>query len=145
LINPAKIIIEKELSPKNTPKKNNEGSKDIFVNRKIDSEIAKQMIESQSDFTKLITNYKYNIKEICLNDSDNLSPNHIIYNIDTKVIISYSYGRLLRILSNFQLINKDNKLLDVSLSLGKDFVREFLFEKYKQERGSGDKNNTYFE
>lgn len=28
---------------------------------------------------------------------------------------------------------------------GKDFVREFLFEKYKREHANTEKNNTFFE
>ena len=36
------------------------------------------MIDSKSDFKKLITNYKYNIKEFCLEDFYNLTPNHFL-------------------------------------------------------------------
>lgn len=141
LMNQAQIYIDRVLASKVTTKRN--GALGIFVNRKIDSEVANQMIESKSDFKQLITNYKKNIEEVCLNDSDNLSPNHIIYALDTDLIISYSYGRLLRILSNFQMINKDNMLLEVSVSIGKEFVRDFLFETYKRE--NTEKNLTYLD
>lgn len=63
----------------------------------------------------------------------------------TNLIISYSYGRLLRVLSNFQMINKDNKLLDISLSIGKEFVREYLLESYKRETKAKNKNLTFLD
>ena len=143
LMNQAQILIDK-----------NSESKDIniskvktgnFINRKVDSEVIKQMIDSKSDFIKLITNYKYNIKEVCLKDFDNLNPNHILYSMNIKDIISFSYGRLLRVLSNLNLINKDTKLLDVSLSLGKDFVREYLFVSYNREKTENKTKLTYLE
>lgn len=61
MINPAQILIERaEISRKSTSKKNNnnKGSKGIFVNRKIDYEIAKQMIASQSYLKKVNTKIK---------------------------------------------------------------------------------------
>ena len=47
--------------------------------------------------------------------------------METNLIFSYSYGRLLTVLSNFHLINKETKVLNVTLSLGKDLVSEYLF------------------
>ena len=134
LMKQAQILIDKTIASNKTGNtiSNSNEVKVICVNHKIDSKLVKQMIESESDFKKLITNYKYNITEVCLANSK-LSPNHIIYSLETKLIISYSYGRLLRVLSNFQLINNETKLLYVSLSLGKDLVSEYLFFSYKQE------------
>jgi hypothetical protein len=143
LMDQAQIFIEAKLSSKGKNNTISNGSQGIFVNRKIDSEVVKQLIESESDFKKLITNYKYNIKEVCLNDSETLTANHIIYTMDTNIIISYSYGRLMRVLSNFQMINKDNKFLEVAISIGKDFVREYLFARYKVE--NTEKNITFLE
>jgi hypothetical protein len=102
------------------------------------------MIESESDFKKLIQNYKYNIKakKLSFNDSE-LTVDHIINKLDTNQIISYSYGRFLRILSNFQLFNKETKFIDVNTSFGKDLVSEFLYLEYKQEKIA--KNITNFE
>ena len=55
------------------------------------------MIDLKSDFIKIITSNKDNIKEIWLENSDNLNSNHIIHNIDILNIISYLYRRLLRV------------------------------------------------
>jgi DNA-directed RNA polymerase len=136
LMNQAQILIDKTLARHRT------GNKISIFETKFESKLVKQIIDSASDFKKLITNYKTNIKEVCL-DNSNLSPNHIIYSMDTTDIISYSYGRLLRVLSNYPLINKETKLLDVSLSFGKDFISKYLLARYRQE--NTDKNITYLE
>ena len=145
LMNQAQILIDQKLELESKNLKINTGKTGTFINRSVDSEIIKHLKNSQSDFIKLITNYKYNIKEISLEDSDNLLPNYIIYHTDLNEILSYSYGRLMRILSNFKMINKENKLLDVSLSIGKDFVRIFLYLTYSQEKTKNKTKLTYLE
>lgn len=66
LMNQAQILIEKSLANNRTDNtiSNSKEVKSIFVTNKIDSKLVKQMIESESDFIKLITNYKTNIKEV---------------------------------------------------------------------------------
>ena len=141
LMNQAQILMDKTLAKNKTGntisenKSENNKVKGIFVKNKIDHKLVKHFIDSESDFKKLVTNYKsnINIKEVCLNNT-NPSPDHIIYSMETKLIISYSYGRFLRVLSNFQLINNETKLLHVALSLGIELISEYLFLSYKLEK-----------
>ena len=146
LMNQGQILIDETEKLDSQDLNNSNGSRGTFISRSVDTQINHQMIDSMSDFKKLITNYKENIKELCLSDFDNLdslNPNRIIYSMDFKKIMSFSYGRLLRVLANYKLINKDNKLLDVSLSLGMDFVREFLYVSYNKDKDKDkDKGKT---
>ena len=76
-MNQAQILIDKTLANNRTgntisenisENKENKEVKGIFVNNKIESNLVKQMIDSYSNFKKLITNYKSNIKVDCLDN-----------------------------------------------------------------------------
>jgi len=58
--------------------------------------------------------------------------NIILKEIDNPLIISIIYGRLLRIVSNFNRLNLDNKATDVFFDIGKDIVRNFFYSLYSK-------------
>lgn len=148
LMNQAKVFMVDALNGEDKGKEINFSkrykSAGAIISPKIDAEIIRQMFYSKNDFISLINNYKENINEDCLKlkDSDNTKPNDIIKTMDSDFIITCSYGRLLRILSSFNLISKDNKFLDICLSLGKDLVNEYLFLRYKKDK-ENNKNISY--
>jgi DNA-directed RNA polymerase len=144
LMNQAQILLENTLSKNKTGSTiiNSNGVQDLYVNYKIDSKLVQQLIESESDFNKLITNYTSNFTKVGLYNYK-VRPEDIISSLEPKQIISYSYGFLLKVLSNFQLINNKTKLLNVTISLGTVLVYEYLYLIYKQDKTY--KNNTFFE
>ena len=97
--------------------------------------------DSKENFIKLINNYKNNI----LFEDKNLDKlsNKIIFSTNNDYIINISYGRLLRIISNTNMINNSNKTLEVILDLGKELINNYLLNLYKQEKNNFNLN-TFF-
>jgi hypothetical protein len=60
-------------------------------------------------------------------------------------MVSISIGRLLAALSNYQMINKNNKFVDVSEGLGKDLIKQFLFNTYNEKIAKNDLKLSYLE
>lgn len=84
---------------------------------------------SLSDLDKLITNYKNNVE----NSKQYGKEIHLVLtSLDTKLIISYLLGRVLKIISNHNQVNKKTISVNVAIDLAKDLVNYFISNEFKK-------------
>jgi hypothetical protein len=138
----AKKSMDTDLEDKNN--KFRFGEPGYIVSSKEDSSIMEIIIKSKKDFTKLVKNYKINNEDSALG---NKLPKliNVINSIKISYMVSISIGRLLAALSNYQMINKNNKFVDVSEGLGKDLIKQFLFNTYNEKIAKNDLKLSYLE
>ena len=96
---------------------------------KINSYILDYLQKSLIELNKLVENYRLNLSK--LTNLSNLEKIEflIVKGLSNDLIISHLLGRLLRIISNNNLINKNTSSTELALDLG----NSLLFEYYSQE------------
>lgn len=108
---------------------------------KINSDVINIIRNSLVDLDLLVENLK---KKISLQLKQNKNKQflnetfELLNNIDNKTLISYLLGRLLRIISNNNLLNNNTFCSNVSIDLSKDLVNFYILNEYKKNK---DKNS----
>lgn len=104
---------------------------------KINPLVLEYLKGSINDLENLIDNYRSNIKIIDKKKKDNLEivESLLLNNLNNRNIISQLLGRLLRIISNNNLFNKNTNCSDLAHSL--------LFSFYSQEYNENIKKIIY--
>lgn len=102
-----------------------------YRNSNISNPLTLEFVESKKILAKLIKNYQTNLKlEDASPEALSSLDSRIMCSMDYKFLIAISYGRLLNIINSHQHVNKLNQLLDVSLELGKEIIKKYLFDSY---------------
>ena len=125
LLNQATIIFNDRISE----------SKDINY-YKLNSSIIKRIRSSYSDLDKLINNFRENVTQKKIKKFD-LELNYLFSVLTNDLIIKYLLGRVLRIISNNSLINKNTISVNVAIDLAKDLVNYciiFEYNKFKKKK-----------
>lgn len=84
--------------------------------------ILENLKKSIGELERLITSYRSNIKKIVNKDKTEIVENELISGLNNEIIISHLLGRLLRIISNNNLFNKNTSCTDLACDLGKSLL-----------------------
>ena len=98
---------------------------------KLNPFIVECLKKSIGELEKLITSYRSNIQKIVNKDQTQIVENEIISGLTNEIIISNLLGRLLRIISNNNLFNKNTSCTDLACDLGNSLLYAFYSLKYK--------------
>ena len=93
-------------------------------------EILKRSID---ELSKLIDNYRFNV--INIQNKTNIQDiveYELLNNLSNDVIIEQLLGRLLRIISNHNLLNKNTNCTELAYDLGDSLLYSFYSQKYKK-------------
>jgi hypothetical protein len=113
----------------------------------LNKEVLEVLYNSKDNLLLLVNNYRINIKKLIKNIifkqeyylPSNKNKNYIYYlineillDIDNYEIVQCLLGRVLRIISNYNVISSSNMFTAISIDIGKDIVRQSLIEKFKK-------------
>ena len=90
--------------------------------------------KSIDELDKLINNYRFNNRKAMLKNKDNSDSLEylLISRLSNEVIISHLLGRVLKIISNTNLLNKNTNSTDVALDLAKSLLFYFYKIEYQE-------------
>jgi len=128
---------------------NNQGL--LFLKKKIDESldinyykinplVLEELKKSISELDSLVYNYRSNLRNNTSVSKDAMEY-LIISSIDNEEIISVLLGRLLRIISNTNLLNRHTNCTSLAYELGQNLVYLFYSNKYKEHLRLTPKNN----
>ena len=99
-----------------------------ILNPSILEELKKSIVEIE----KLLDNYRINLKIIISKDKSDKVESTIITCLTNELIISQLLGRLLRIISNHNLLNKNTNCTELAYDLGKSLLNSYYFQEYQK-------------
>jgi hypothetical protein len=133
LINQGSVFLEEKLN------------QELDINyAKLNPEILEPIRDSIIDLNKLINNYRDNLKGTKVKEGE--LKYQLLLGLSNEIIISKLLGRLLRIITNNQLINSNNTSLDVARDLGISLLYSFYnnhLNKNKKYKASDVKSKNF--
>jgi len=133
LINQGSILLKEKLN------------QELDINyAKLNPEIFEPIRDSIIDLNKLINNYRDNLKGTKVKEGE--LKYQFLLGLSNEIIISKLLGRLLRIITNNQLINSNNTSLDVARDLGISLLYSFYnnhLNKNKKYKASDVKSKNF--
>lgn len=105
--------------------------KEIKINKNIysiDKNILKIFLEKKPFLEAGLKNYKVKLLKI----DENLTSldNKIIYNIDSKYLISLMLGKVISVISHSELLQEKNNSVQNMIDLGQDVIRKYIKDCY---------------
>jgi DNA-dependent RNA polymerase len=111
-----------------------EKEKDSLINYKlISNEFTKLLKNNESIIINLINRIKnktYNKEPIRQKENVQYQLSIILKELDDDLVISILYGRLLRIVSNYNKLNTSNNFTNISTDIGRDIINNYYYSLY---------------
>ena len=104
---------------------------DINYN-KINPSILEDLKKSIFEIENLLDNYRINLISITSKDKSAKVESTLITCLTNEIIISQLLGRLLRIISNHNLLNKNTNCTELACDLGRSLLNSYYFQEYKK-------------
>lgn len=99
---------------------------------KINKYILDYFKKSLGELDKLVDNYRLNLSKITNLSKLEKVEGIIVKGLSNEIIISHLLGRILRIISNNNLINKNTNATDLAVDLGNSLVFEYYSQEYRK-------------
>lgn len=104
---------------------------------RINNFIVEYLKKSIVELEKLIDNYRSNVINFSNKDNSEKIEHALITKLPNETIIAQLLGRLLRIISNNHLINRNTNSIELASDLGSSLLFSLYSEEYKKKYGSG--------
>jgi hypothetical protein len=99
----------------------------------ISNELSLLLINNESilnNYINRVRNKTYSVIPVKQKDNVQYQLSIILKELDNKLILSIMFGRLLRIISNYNKLNTENNFINICTDIGRDIINNYYYSLY---------------